>query len=381
MPLFRSRPDISAKLDNVRALAALGVMFYHYFIFFFIEQNMSARLSCFPPLDFSSSSFVEFLKGCPFDLGRFAVTFFFLMSGFLTPYLLEKYPTRSAFFGDRFFRLWPIYAVGLGINLLFIWGACEYNDMDFPFEFSELLCSFFAARDIAGYPFITGIVWTFEVEVKFILFCLIFYPLIQKASLKPLTIIIAVLFAGCYFVTNFMYDEYDLRDFTFTFFKAVGNNLRYFPFLLMGMSFYFLFTNKISKKTFVGLCTALSLLFALGMYLTVKPHIFVQYIVSYFPALALFIWYINWQFSKTQTSSVLGFIARMSYPLYLIHAIPGYIITYILHEQGIPLLIGMGIACIPTFGISYLAHRLIEQPIRNAWHTYYKNAFPPLSKR
>src|SRR3990167_2818312 len=157
------------KLNYIRGGAALCVVLYHYGFFFFTNQTFCAQLCFFPPIEFAHP-FIETIESFPFDLGQFAVTLFFLLSGFLSPYLIEKYKTRAAFLRNRFFRLWPIYAVGLLINILSVVAGSFYTGGEWPYSFDHVLASLFCVRDLLGYSYITGIVWTFEIEVKFIIF-------------------------------------------------------------------------------------------------------------------------------------------------------------------------------------------------------------------
>lgn len=368
MSFIDSDPNLSHKINNLRALAALFVVFFHYFIFFFTDHKFCAKLSCFPPLDMSPfEGFIQFLEAIPFNLGYFAVAFFFLISGFLTPYLFERYTSRRLFFKNRFFRLWPTYVIGLSINILFIWGACLYNGIDFPFSFSEISASFFGLRDVLGYPFITGIVWTFEIEIKFILFCFIVYPLIQKPSLRLLVALCIILFWICFWGQRITQEDLTYPDALFYFFRSLTHNIKFFCFLLEGVIYYFFLSNKISKKEFLILSIILMLSFIAELYFTLKIDYFIQYLLSYFSGLGVFIWYMGRVFTKSQSLHFFHFVAKTSYPLYLIHAVPSYIIMFILYDLGISLFWGIGLAFLVCFALSYITHCFVEEPVRGLW--------------
>lgn len=379
MLIFRSFPNLTHKIDNLRALSALSVVFYHYFIFFFTAQALSATYSIFPPLEFEFQDFINLFRTFPFDLGKFAVAEFFLISGFLIPSLSEKYPTRTAFFKNRFFRLWPIYAIGLVLNLLFIWGACLYNGLDFAHTLYNVIASFLCLRDFLGYPFITGVVWTFEIEVKFFLFCLVLYPLIQKPSPKILVFIKAFLFFVSFYMVSFFYEDQEPNFYVFQFFKILSQTLNYFCFLLIGMCFSFFLSKKISQKVFIFFCVMLSVLFIVESYFIATASAWNRLLFSFFPALFIFVWYVaKSEPQRFRNSPYLRSISEMSYPLYLIHAIPGYIIVYILYDWGVPLILGILISMVATFLISYWVHLFIEKPIRHSWSR--KEAINQVSK-
>ena len=349
-------------------MSALFVLIYHYCIFFFTAQGLSALYSVFTPLEFSNQYFIEMVKDFPFDLGKFAVAEFFLISGFLVPSLIEKYPNRASFFKNRFFRLWPIYAIGLALNMLFIWGACLYNGLEFVHTIESVVASFFSVRDFLGYPFITGVVWTFEIEVKFFLFCLVVYPLIQRPSPRGLLFLKTFLFFACFYLASLFYEDQRMNFYAYQFFKTLSNNLNYFCFLLIGMCFSFFLLKKISQKVFITFCVLTSLLFLIESYLIFTPTAWYRTIFSFFPALFLFIWYIaKSEPHKSHHVPILKEISEMSYPLYLIHAIPGYIIMYILYDYGISLPVGIIVACLVSYGLTYVVHHYMEKPIRNKW--------------
>ena len=356
-------------LDILRSFSALGIVFYHYCIFFFTAQDFSAKLCCFSPLDFSEYSFIDFFKIFPLDMGKFFVAIFFLLSGFLIPYLIDHYPTRQAFLKNRFFRLWPIYAVGLLFNIMFVWGACLYNQIPFPYSFNTLLASFLCLRDFLDYPFITGVIWTFEVEVKFFLFCFIIYPLLKKPSPQKLLLLQIGLFFFCFNLASFLQESSEENLRLFNFFKVLSLDLRFFCFLFLGIFLSLFYEKKITFKNWVIFSIALIVLFWIETALIFKPERVFKYLVSYIPAWIIFVastWPKEIQTIAQRQSTIFRFLADISYPLYLIHAIPGYILIYILFDHGIPIFIGILIAFILSIIFAVLLNNKIEKPVR-AW--------------
>ena len=363
---FRKRLIV---LDILRSFSAIIVMFYHYLIFFFTHQSFCAHLCCFSPLDLSSFPLVQPLKSFSFDIGRFAVALFFLISGFLMPSLLEKYPTRISFLENRFFRLWPVYVVGLAINLLFIWGACLYNQREFPYLAKQIFASFLCLRDFLDYPFITGVVWTFEIEVHFIIFCTIIYPLLRGLFLKLLIILQPCVFLLCFLLSELLNGQDFLGE---RFFEIFSANSKFFCFLFLGMYFCLFCQHKMSKRHFLFFGSMWILFFVIESFCTLTAERFKSYLVSYLLALLLFICFMKRQSSSDvnhQIKNISSFVSNISYPLYLIHAIPGYILIYILYNEGIPFLWGVLIAIFFSFLTAFLLHFFIEHPIRKFSNT------------
>jgi len=366
--IYQTKGRIPA-LDVVRAIAAVGIVLYHYCIFFFKDQAFSAKLSFFPPLDFSDNSFANFLEDFPFDFGRFFVSLFFLLSGFLLPYLAAHYPTRRAFLKNRFFRLWPAYIGGLLVNVLFIWGACVYNNFAFPFSGEALLASFFCLRDVLGYPYITGVVWTFEIEIKFVVFCALFYPLCKKVVPELLLGVKAVLFclAIALLVTVIKYES-DGTLFLFTIFKALADNLKFFCFIFLGFVLSLFYQKRITFRRWIWLSLGLLVLFGLENAAMVRVESVFSYMLSYTPGWLFFVIY-TWPTPETAEAPkkhpLFSFIADVSYPLYLVHAIPGYIVMYMLYDQGVSFWISIPVVFLMSMVLAVVLHKTIEAPLRS----------------
>ncbi len=357
-------------LNYIRGLAALFVVIYHYFIFFFIYQWFSAMLSLFEPLAFDNP-LIETVKHFPFDLGQFSVGLFFLLSGFLAPSLVNRYQTRGAFLKNRFFRLWPIYTIGLLINILFIYGGTLYTDAIFPYSSEHIMASFLSLRDVFGYSFITGIVWTFEIEVKFVLFCLCVYPFIKNNKITTVLALQTALYivlesAYFYCLQSPDFDAVDLSSL-----KAMTYSVKHFSIILIGMYIYMYMSKTISLSKTLALTLVSLVLFNIKDMVTEFSNHDVQQFISYVGSFLLFSFMcymenkkgFSFPFQKNITNG-LNYISKISYPLYLIHALPGYVVMYICYYQGYSLLLGMAIGLISSFVGAHYLTKFIETPIR-----------------
>lgn len=356
-------------LDNIRAIAALLVVFYHYAIFFFIAQTFCATLSCSPPLEEGSHwPFVQTLSTSPFDLGQFAVGFFFFLSGFLLPGLRERYPTRSTFFRNRFFRLWPVYVIGLLINILFIKGASLYYGIDFPHTTHHVMASFLCLRPFLNYPYITGVVWTFEIEVFFILFCILLY-----SRLKPLSphLLYAQL---AFFLIPYLCKEVIVPDdssLVFQFCLFFTTKMKFVALIFMGTYLNAFLHKQLTPLRFLLSQGFLVTLFIGECYLLLGETTFIRYLVSYSLSTAVFFSLLFLDQKRccvlSKKSSVLGFVAEISFPLYLVHAVPGYVIAYIMHSNGLSIFVGLFLGFLLTFPLAIALHSFIEKPFRDRW--------------
>ncbi len=88
-------------LDDLRGVAILSVVLYHYFFYVFKSDVTTENTFIH-----NFGMFTNF-----FNLGAFGVSLFFLVSGFVIPMSLKNSSTKIIidFFIKRFFRLYPTY--------------------------------------------------------------------------------------------------------------------------------------------------------------------------------------------------------------------------------------------------------------------------------
>jgi peptidoglycan/LPS O-acetylase OafA/YrhL len=162
------KPQIDFIL-KLRGVSALLVMLYHHCYFFWLHQDFCSKLANNQPVE-DVPLVASFLNTLPINLGDLAVGSFFLISGFLMP-LTAQWKTRYEFLNARIKRIWPPYVGALFLTLFWVYWNSQRNFRDFPWSSDHVLASLVFMRDIGGYPFIDGIVWTLEVEIKFYLLC------------------------------------------------------------------------------------------------------------------------------------------------------------------------------------------------------------------
>lgn len=148
-----------------------------------------------------------------FYKGLWAVSFFFVLSGFLITYLLlkEKQNTQTvdikAFYLRRVFRIWPLYFLVIVFGFVFYWklapmlGLSTVNQ--YPKSLAVLLYVFFLANlmntlfDVGG---ILHVTWSIAVEEQFYLF---YAPLVNRLSKNFIPIISGItLFFFAIHITN-----------------------------------------------------------------------------------------------------------------------------------------------------------------------------------
>lgn len=177
-------------LDSFRFLAILAVMLVHLTIRWappFYPVNV------YPYRHFFSLLFAY---------GGMGVHFFFIISGFVIAFTLERTPEPLSFFGNRFVRLFP--AMLLCTCITFILGISLDNKHLFPFSYSlpNLLPSLtFTSPDLwstmlhrpLGY--ISGSYWSLWVEVQFYFLAAAIYFSAKQDFLFNLLVVAMLLMA------------------------------------------------------------------------------------------------------------------------------------------------------------------------------------------
>lgn len=126
--------------NTLRGFAALSVLISHYYSVFWFRKPAVATLTHLPQLDDSLGAPVYLSWLHPFPLnesGSFGVALFFLISGFVIPFSLER-SSALTFAINRFFRLVPVYICGFSITLLSIFAGVRYFGVPWPFTASEI---------------------------------------------------------------------------------------------------------------------------------------------------------------------------------------------------------------------------------------------------
>lgn len=148
-----STPAISGNkriefLDFIRGLAALAVAIGHSTE----KYNLTARHWLFHE----------------FSLGIFGVTAFFILSGFVIPFTIERYKNLKLFWINRFFRLFPLYWISLIVVTIVLLSALHpglspyERTLPVSFLFNLTMLQGFAHQEHA-----MGLYWTLGYELVF----------------------------------------------------------------------------------------------------------------------------------------------------------------------------------------------------------------------
>lgn len=361
-------------LDPFRFFAAFLVVIYH------IEE---AKLLDFGLSNSFPNTFIKFI-------GPVAVTFFFVLSGFLITYLLlgekEKYSTVSIkqFYLRRVLRIWPLYYLIVIVGIFILPYLSIFNESYESFQtYSPAILlmyfTFFSNLGlvIAGKAILfIGHTWSIGVEEQFYLF----WPLLIKFIKKPLRAILGVIIIeyAFKFLFAFLQSKYPHSFFEYAveFLKvtrfecmAIGGIGAYLVYFhkekLSGWFFSFPIRAAIFTLTFVLLYNGITIQ---GIHNLLYSSLFC-YLILYISVL-----------NKIKLPSFFSYLGTISYGIYMYHPfiIPAvfiflkkYLPTF---ENNLVLnLCAYSLVIVLTLSISALSYRFFELPFINLKKRFARN--------
>ncbi len=349
--------------NTLRGIAALTVVINHYFGVFWLSRDVIERMINAPSLPLgavATPEFVLWISTMPyFNWGAFGVALFFLISGFVIPFSLCKL-TWGGFLLNRLMRLVPTYLVGFGITLLAIFICSQYFSRVWPFSIQEVLFhSIPSLRDLTLSRHIDYVVWTLEIEVKFYFVCAALIFWFRRYSLKvfiaPIILFVVALILNKRMLGIDKSHWEALATFIF--------ETQYLIYMFIGVIFHFLYVKKVkSYQAFLGI-PVLFILFCIQW--SVGPISGgLNLAWSYAFALLTFTFAYNYP-HFFDGNRVFNFFANISYPLYIVHGVFGYVLLRILLDKGYGVWISVSLVMISSILISWLMHVLVERPTQS----------------
>jgi peptidoglycan/LPS O-acetylase OafA/YrhL len=308
-------------LDVFRGFAALEVILFHYTKHYQMTTGQNDNY---------------------FEFGNFGVMFFFMISGYVIFFSLQKVTSFKIFLSNRFSRLYPAFWVCLIFTLLVVY---IFGLPGREISFRDALINITMVPKIFGSKLADGVYWSLLPELFFyFLMTFVLYFNLKKRIftwIVPWVILCAI---------NALFKIFPPPI-------SVLLNLNYGVYFIAGIMFYKIRTDGFYLKY------NLLLFFCLAISIVLNPNLIEAFILSfYFILFYLF----SLKFLDKISIKPLAFIGRISYPLYLVHQNLGYIIINFLEEKLndfyifyliLPFLLSVTIA--------YIVHITVEIPIAN----------------
>jgi len=309
-------------LDALRGIASILVVLYHYTTRY---QELYCN-SCKP--------FIEV------KYGGYGVELFFILSGFVIFYSVEKKTSLVSFFYSRFFRLFPVYWSAMLVTSIFI---ASFGLIDRDVTLYQFFVNLTMFQEFFRVENIDGVYWTLAVELSF--YFVIGLLLLLKLIPKIVTIINIWLIIYMLIKSIIYYSGH--------------NPLPSYILILIDYSLLFclgvIFNKLHSKKEYFYMSNIVFISLVYFFIATTSGGILSILIISIF---YLFI------VDKLNLLIVkpLLFLGAISYPLYLIHQNIGYIILNNMNEMNININIRILISLFFVVALAYLCHIMIEKP-------------------
>ncbi|MDQ0140085.1 acyltransferase family protein [Cupriavidus necator] len=357
-------PPKIAFANSLRGFAALCVVVYHYGFIFWHERVITGLLVNAPVLDGSrvpTPQYLQWVAELPFDLGAFGVALFFLISGFVIPYAFIS-TTRVGFAIGRIFRILPPYAIGFTCTLVVVYLSGEFFQRPFAYEVSAVVAHYFPGlQDLALTRGIDGIIWTLNIEVKFYVVCVVIAGWLASGNLRAfiaplvLTAVAWVLIP----VTATVGGTVAARA------TSLYLAIQYIDFMFIGVAFNYLLRGALSA---LGASVLTVALYAgmTAIWWRAAPVLFDRE-WAYAAALLVFATaFMLRESAMFRSSALMRFLAEISYPLYVVHGVLGYVVIRVLLELGWDPAVAIaatfgGVICLATaihFGIERPSHRM-----------------------
>jgi peptidoglycan/LPS O-acetylase OafA/YrhL len=287
--------------------------------------------------------------------GEFGVGIFFIISGFVIPFSVAS-ESPLGFLKRRIFRIYPVYIAGFGLVMTSIWLLTLFAGSAFGYSREHILAHFgILLRGLTGYSRIDGISWTLEVELVFYLIMAVGGVRLISKGPRPFYIGAAVVAAAGIISNQLMRAGYQ---------SAVGLiGLQFWTSLLLvsGLAYHSLYSGKLHYRAFAGIQLTVSALVILVWFCSDQQVFHWQWIAGFL--LAMIVFAVSYALrAKIRSTGILNHLANISYPLYVVHALPGYAVMYCMISLGIGAYGAILAAGILAYALSVLLHIGIEKP-------------------
>ncbi|TWJ04618.1 peptidoglycan/LPS O-acetylase OafA/YrhL [Mucilaginibacter frigoritolerans] len=333
------RPDRFKELDALRGIAVLGVLLYHYTVAYDYHYNLD-----------STGKF-------HFIYGFLAVELFFMISGFVILLTLEKSKKKADFLVSRFSRLYPAYWASIFLTTLLI--------TLFPiptlghYTAKEIVINLTMLQGFGKIRLIDQVYWTLKLEL---IFYGIMYIIYAAKQLKNIVYIcfpwLTISVLSCLF-------KIPLKKYL-----DVLLILQYAPLFIAGINFYKLKSNSGGPMSHLLIVLSLLVEF-LWVYHTDVDNSYLS-VMIFLTAFYLIFYTFAYKGLPILKNKLLLFFGTISYSLYLLHNVIGYVIIYRLRTISDKQLFYIPITFVVVVSLAVLVTFGVEKPALKLIRTYYK---------
>jgi peptidoglycan/LPS O-acetylase OafA/YrhL len=306
--------------NQLRGLAALSVLVSHFAGVFWGMRDFIGLSTSSPPIEGVTPGVVVLLSNPWFNYGPFGVGIFFLLSGLVIPLSLVRH-TRASFMAARLLRIYPTFLVTLLIEMAVLHASAAYWHRPFPFSNWQIAENALLIHTSLGQPVIDLVNWTLCIEMKFYLFMALFAPQIRSGRPLPLFCVAGAILAVHLAVARGLFGSAMPNGPGF--WQASSYESLFLIYMFIGVLFSFHHRRQLSTPWLLAGITTLFIIFSVCWPLSSIGSQFPVAWFNYGYAFALFAVFYSLR-SYARAFFPLDFLASISFPLYLIHAMVGF---------------------------------------------------------
>ncbi len=338
----------------IRGPACLVVVAVHLGYVFWADQPHVSAIGHFPALDLGEPNFWARLYEWPAQwhlYGTIAVCLFFLVSGFVVPYALER-GTLGSFFVRRFFRLYPTLWVCLLVNLAVVALQSRLLGSAFPYDAKEVAGNAVLLGPYMRVGWIEPVLWSIAVEELFYLLAALAawrkvlarrgFVVVAAAGLTAASLAGGSATAGSpLFWLSF--------------------NATFVIYVLLGVVFHQVYRGRWAAWEGAGLLVAVLAAFEISLHWGATGVIAHFYDVSGVVGLGLFA-ALYLARDRLPQSRLLDWLGNITYPLYMVHALNGYLLLRVVWLATGNYYVSVAVAVTGALALAALVHRLVDRP-------------------
>jgi peptidoglycan/LPS O-acetylase OafA/YrhL len=311
--------------DQLRGIAALLVVINHYTGIYWEGRQIVAQYIFSPIQPGPIPALAHAIIGIPFNPGALGVALFFIISGCVIPYSFNHH-TSISFLIARMLRIYPTYLAAMVVGLMARIISARYWGHPLELQPAVIIGNGLLLQDLLGLPSIDLVNWTLTIELKFYVLFALFYKMIMRWRAW------FVLVAGALAIA------FNLMDIALTpnlsargqaIAATLGNEAMCVAFMMLGTLFFLnirglLSTAGLIAASIVGL-GLFGACWSVGSMSYQFPFITKNYVFGWAAFMLCYLgrrWFVS--------ISVLRFFSAISYPLYLVHPMVGFVVIAIL---------------------------------------------------
>ncbi len=342
--------------NQLRGVAVIAVLIVHWCGVYWFSRDVVASYIHAPIVEGPSSSMIYWLTIPTFNYGPFGVSIFFLISGFVIPFSLNRLAPVK-FLVARLLRIYPTYIVASLIMLALVYLSSRYWGQPFSMALDRLFANLLLLQGNLHYPSIDMVNWTLAIEIKFYIIAALLYRCIKSGNAFPLILFAVAVLAACEALPALL-GGWELRP---GLVESLETELMCVIFMFIGTGFYHHYTGTYTTRQLLTYVAILMLVFLLCWphtdWVVQMPSVPQNYVYG------LVLFSVSYTLRKYfRPFAPLDFIANISYSIYVTHSIIGYLSLRILMDQGLSFPVSGLLTLIFVLTLAYALYRLVEVP-------------------